>query len=186
MSARCSTSSVTEAHHAPPCSPEPERPCKRACERTHRVERWLRFASQIKGYGHACHCNDLRPRCSSRPGGCCRRAEQSGSLTAARAAARRRRGQGDSTTGQVKSGREAPVGHRQPRARDSAGGTQRRRADKISRGRGHRQETAHLPRLLSFARVVLAGYGRGRLPIAPRRPRARSHAQWPAWRLASM
>ena len=27
-------------------------------------------------------------------------------------------GQSDSTTGQVESGREAPIGHRQPRARD--------------------------------------------------------------------
>jgi len=31
-------------------------------------------------------------------------------------------GQGDSTTGQVESGREAPVGHRQPRARDLPAG----------------------------------------------------------------
>jgi hypothetical protein len=32
------------------------------------------------------------------------------------------RGQSDSTTGQVPSGREAPVGHRQPRARDLPAG----------------------------------------------------------------
>ena len=31
-------------------------------------------------------------------------------------------GQSDSTTGQVQSGREAPVGHRQPRARDLPAG----------------------------------------------------------------
>jgi hypothetical protein len=31
-------------------------------------------------------------------------------------------GQTDSTAGQVESGREAPIGHRQPRARDLPGG----------------------------------------------------------------
>ena len=31
-------------------------------------------------------------------------------------------GQSDSTTGQVESGREAPIGHRQPRARDLPSG----------------------------------------------------------------
>src|SRR5262245_60164031 len=55
-------------------------------------------------------------------------------------------GRANSGTGQATGVREAPIGHRQPSAKDVPQG--RQPGSKIARGRSGRQETAHLPRLL--------------------------------------
>src|SRR5438128_1024360 len=63
-------------------------------------------------------------------------------------------GQTDPATGQASSGRQAPIGHRQPRAKDVPAGCRSKSRSEISRGRGNRQEAAHLPRLLSSLSAI--------------------------------
>ncbi len=64
-------------------------------------------------------------------------------------------GQADIGTGQATSGRQGCAGRPSPaQGQRRAAGYRSKSRSEISRGRGDRQETAHLPRLLSFSSAI--------------------------------
>src|SRR5262245_13207810 len=97
-----------------------------------------------RGRGGACNCGELCPCRSNPPVECRRGAEQSGPTA---------------TGNQRQCAEHGPTGQQRPGGADWSSATEGERCavldrgkprNKVSRRQGHRQETAHLPRLLTF------------------------------------
>src|SRR5262245_36895628 len=97
-----------------------------------------------RGRGGALNCSELCPCRSNPPVECCRGAEQSGPTA---------------TSNQRQCAEHGQTGQQRPRSADWSSATEGERCAVLDRGksrntiprrRDHRQETAHLPRLLTF------------------------------------
>jgi len=90
----------------------------RACERTDRAEGWLRFVSRSWGMAMRVITMSCALVAVAVLAGAAAVQNNPGPSSGRSSGGAQTSGQSDSTTGQVEGLREAPVGHRQPRARD--------------------------------------------------------------------